>query len=170
MGVSGSGITTVGRSLAARLDCDFLEGDRRHPSTNISKMARGIALQDSDRHQWLLAITQDLQHAVTHQRETVIACSALKQSYRQQLTIVEQVQLVWLSVPRAELQQRLRQRPNHYMSDTLLESQLNAFEPPTASENMIQVNGTLPPQTIVDNILTQTIHRYPTFSMQWWNR
>ncbi|NET08794.1 MAG: AAA family ATPase [Symploca sp. SIO2B6] len=170
MGVSGSGKTTVGRSLAARLDCDFLEGDRRHPSTNITKMAGGIALQDSDRHQWLLAIAQDLQHAVTHQRETIITCSALKQSYRQQLTIVEQVQLVWLSVPRAELQQRLRQRPNHYMSDTLLESQLNAFEPPTASENMIQVNGTLPPQTIVDNILTQTIRRYPTFSMQWWNR
>ena len=82
MGVSGSGKTVIGRLLSERLECDFLEGDRRHPPSNIIKMLSQNPLQDEDRRQWLLEIEDDIGRAIDRSRETVITCSALKASYR----------------------------------------------------------------------------------------
>ena len=76
MGVSGSGKTVVGRLFSERLESDFLEGDWRHPRSNIIKMQSQIPLDDDDRHQWLLEIESDIQRAVAKNRETVLTCSA----------------------------------------------------------------------------------------------
>ncbi|WP_310488604.1 gluconokinase, partial [Chamaesiphon sp. VAR_69_metabat_338] len=82
MGVSGSGKSVVGRLLAQKLECDFLEGDRRHPMSNIQKMRSHQPLTDVDRRPWLLEIERDIQRAIDRHRETVITCSALKADYR----------------------------------------------------------------------------------------
>lgn len=170
MGVAGSGKTVVGRLLAERLESDFLEGDRRHPAVNVKKMRSQQPLTDEDRHQWLGEIEEDIQRAVTKQRETVITCSALKTAYRQQLTAIERVQLVWLNVPKPELERRLQRRTNHYMKADMLDSQLAAFEDITPAENVITVDGRLLPSKIVDELLNQASWLYPGLEKKWWQR
>lgn len=170
MGVSGTGKTVVGRLLAERLDSDFLEGDRRHPWQNIQKMQSQQSLSDQDRHQWLLEIEADMQRAIAKQRETVLTCSALKTSYRKQLASLERVQLVWLNVPKADLERRLRRRVNHYMKPEMLDSQLAAFEPISPEENVITVDGRLLPAKIVDELLSQATWLYPNLEKAWWQR
>lgn len=170
MGVAGSGKTVAGRLLAQRLECDFLEGDRRHPVANILKMQAQQPLQDGDRRQWLLELEDDIRRAIGRHRETVITCSALKASYRQQLTAPGRVQLVWLNVPEAELARRLTQRDNHYMKPEMLRSQLAAFEAITPEENVITLNGLLPPHDIVDELLQKAIQLFPTLQNPWWER
>ena len=170
MGVSGSGKTSVGRCLADRLDCDFWEGDRRHSVANIAKMAAGVPLEDSDRQQWLSTITADIQRAIANRQEVVVTCSGLKQRYRQQLTAVGRVQLVWLDIPKAILERRLAERPNHYMSARMLDSQLEAFEPLQPEEQGFQLDGLLSLDAIVDGLLRQAIARYPSLTQPWWER
>ncbi|MEM9486665.1 MAG: gluconokinase, GntK/IdnK-type [Cyanobacteria bacterium P01_F01_bin.116] len=170
MGVSGSGKTVVGRLLAERLESDFLEGDRRHPWQNIQKMQSQQPLTDQDRHQWLLEIEADMQRAIAKRRETVLTCSALKASYRKQLTSLERTQLVWLNVSKADLEQRMCSRVNHYMKPEMLDSQLAAFEPISPAENVITVDGRLPPAKIVDELLSQATWLYPDLEKDWWQR
>ena len=170
MGVSGSGKTVVGRLLSERLESDFLEGDRRHSRSNIIKMQSQMPLDDGDRHQWLLELEADIQWAVTKNRETVLTCSALKASYRQQLTALERVQLVWLNVPRPDLQCRLLRRANHYMKPEMLNSQLATFEPIGPEENVITIDGRLLPAKIVDELLNQATWLYPDLEKSWWQR
>ncbi|NEQ50907.1 MAG: AAA family ATPase [Leptolyngbya sp. SIO3F4] len=170
MGVSGSGKTFVGRLLAERLECDFLEGDRRHPWQNIQKMQSQRPLGDEDRHQWLLAIEEDMQRAIAKNRETVITCSALKAAYRKQLSSLERVQLVWLNVPREDLARRLQRRVNHYMKLEMLDSQLAAFEPVNPNENVLTINGRFLPAKIVDELLSQATWLYPDLEKTWWQR
>ncbi|MEB3291945.1 MAG: gluconokinase, GntK/IdnK-type, partial [Synechococcales bacterium] len=136
MGVAGSGKTVVGRLLSERLESDFLEGDRRHPAPNLVKMMSQIPLQDEDRHQWLLEIEDDIQRAIDRDREIVLTCSALKRSYRQQLTAPGRVQLLWLKVPTLELERRLIHRSNHYMKLEMLRSQIATFESISSEENV----------------------------------
>ena len=170
MGVAGSGKTVVGRLLAERLESDFLEGDRRHPEPNIKKMILQQPLADEDRHQWLQEIEEDIQRAITKQRETVITCSALKTTYRDQLTALDRIQLVWLKVPKPELERRLQRRANHYMKADMLNSQLAAFEDITPEENVITVDGRLLPSKIVDELLNQATWLYPGLEKKWWQR
>lgn len=170
MGVSGSGKTVVGRLLSQRLECDFLEGDRRHPPDNIRKMLSQHPLQDEDRMQWLLAIEDDIRRAIDRNLETVITCSALKVSYRKQLTSPGRVQLVWLEVPTSELARRLSKRANHYMKSEMLNSQIAAFEPMTPEEKVITVNGALSPAQIVDELLLKSSRLFPGMKKQWWER
>jgi len=170
IGVSGSGKTVVGRLLSERLECDFLEGDRRHPTSNIIKMHSQIPLQDEDRQQWLLEIEDDIQRAIHLNRETVITCSALKASYRKQLTSPNRVQLVWLNVPKSELQRRLTKRGNHYMKPEMLDSQIATFEPINSEENIIIMDGMLPPIEIVDELLRQAMRLFPSLNQEWWQR
>ncbi|MEO1506836.1 MAG: gluconokinase, GntK/IdnK-type [Cyanobacteria bacterium J06633_23] len=170
MGVSGSGKTVVGRLLSERLESDFLEGDRRHPRSNIIKMQSQIPLEDEDRHQWLLEIEADIQRAVANNRETVLTCSALKVSYRQQLAALGRVQLVWLNVPRPDLERRLLRRSNHYMKPEMLNSQLAAFEPIGPDENVITIDGRLLPAKVVDELLSQATWLYPGLEKSWWQR
>ncbi|MBT9318006.1 AAA family ATPase [Leptothoe spongobia TAU-MAC 1115] len=170
MGVSGSGKTVVGRLLAERLESDFLEGDRRHPVPNILKMRSQQPLDDKDRHQWLLEIEEDIHRAIAKKRETVLTCSALKVSYRQRLTSLERVQLVWLDVPSVDLERRLRRRSNHYMKPEMLASQLAAVEPISPDENVITIDGRLLPAKIVDELLSQATWLYPDLETTWWQR
>ena len=170
MGVSGSGKTLIGRLLAEQWECDFVEGDRRHSLANVAKMKAQQPLQDEDRRQWLLEMEDDVRRAVVKRRETVITCSALKVSYRQQLTSPGRVQLVWLNVPKPELERRLSNRSNHYMEPEMLESQLAAFEPIVAEENVITVDGRLSPSEVVRELSRLAIERFPILEKDWWQR
>jgi gluconokinase len=170
IGVSGSGKSVVGRLLSERLDCDFLEGDRRHPLANIKKMISHTPLEDEDRRQWLLNIEADIQRAIDLRSETVITCSGLKSSYRRQLESLDLVQLVWLNVPEEELQHRLANRENHFMQSDMLKSQLEAFEPITSEEHIIIVDGVLTPRAIVEEIISQAAKIFPNLKRSWWQR
>lgn len=170
IGVAGSGKTVIGRLLSQQLECDFLEGDRRHLLSNILKMAAHIPLQDSDRQSWLLEMEADIQRAIVLNRETVLTCSALKLSYRTQLTAPERVQLVWLNVPEAELERRLSQRGNHYMKLEMLRSQIAAFEPIQPEENAIIIDGLLSPVEVVTDLLKTATQLFPSLKKSWWQR
>ena len=170
IGVSGSGKTVVGRLLSERLECDFLEGDRRHTLANIKKMASQKPLDDSDRKEWLLRIEEDIRRVKILKSEAVITCSCLKSSYRKQLTSLGQVQLVWISVPEEVLEQRLALRVNHFMKPEMLNSQLAAFEPIRSDEKVIIVNGVLKPSEIVDELMSQAVQRFPSLRLSWWQR
>jgi len=170
MGVAGSGKTVIGRQIAQWLECDFLEGDRRHSPANIAKMQAQIPLDEGDRRQWLLDMQDDIQRAIAHRRETVITCSALKRAYRTQLAASGGVQFVWLEVPPAELERRLSNRLNHYMKLEMLKSQLAAFESIDAEENVIRIDGTLPPDAILADWLRQATQRFPAVNLPWWQR
>jgi gluconokinase len=170
MGVAGSGKTVVGRLLSEWLESDFLEGDRRHPLPNIIKMLSQSPLQDEDRRQWLLEIEDDIRRAVDRNRETVLTCSALKASYRRQLTSLGRVQLVWINVPTSELERRLTQRSNHYMKPEMLHSQIAAFEPVSPDENVMTVDGLSSPVEIVNELLSKAIQLFPNLKKTWWQR
>jgi gluconokinase len=160
----------VGRLLSEQLECDFLEGDRRHPLSNIAKMLSQNPLEDEDRRQWLLEIEADIRQAIERNREIVLTCSTLKTSYRKQLTSPGRVQLVWLNVSQLELERRLTQRLNHYMKPEMLYSQIAAFEPISSEEDVITIDGLLSPDEIVHELLRKAIQRFPGLKQPWWQR
>ena len=131
MGVSGSGKTTIGESLAAELGWSFYDGDDFHPAANIEKMAHGIALTDADRASWLAALAKLIRDLHTDGRSGILACSALKQAYR---TMLQQnlpdVQFVYLKGSYDLILKRLKARKGHYMRPELLQSQFDAMEEP----------------------------------------
>ena len=139
MGVSGSGKTTIGSALAARLGWTFSDADDLHPPANIAKMAAGRALDDADRAPWLAAVAAWIG---TH-RPCVVACSALKRSYRDMLRS-DGVVFVYLDAGRELLERRLSHRTGHFMPATLLGSQLDALEPPGPDEASITVAADAP--------------------------
>jgi gluconokinase len=127
MGVSGAGKSTIGQALAQYLGWKFLDADDFHPPANIAKMAAAIALEDADRWPWLDAINAVLRR----ESKAVVACSALKQAYRERLTRgLAATRLVYLHGSPALIRQRLKQRRHRFMSAALLDSQLAALEPP----------------------------------------
>ena len=170
IGVCSTGKSTIGRRLAQQLECDFLEGDRRHPLANIAKMIGQKPLQDEDRLPWLLDIEDDIHRAITRNREIVITCSAIKVLYRKQITSLGRVQLVWLDVPRLVLEQRLKKRVEHYMKSEMLDSQIAAFESITSEENVIIVDGDHSIDTVISQLMTKAIQRYPNIVKPWWQR
>ena len=135
MGVSGCGKTAVGQALADRLGWTFFDGDDFHGAQNRRKMAAGTPLEDADRWPWLDRL-RALIDDPAHERATpgggiVLACSALKQAYRDRLGVPRpDVALVHLEGPREVLEARLRARTGHYMPPSLLTSQLETLEPP----------------------------------------
>jgi gluconokinase len=127
MGVSGAGKTTLGRALADELGWPFLDGDDFHPPQNVAKMAAGVALDDADRWPWLDLLNQQLRRHQT----AVLACSALKESYRQRLTReVRQFRFIYLHGSFELIAARLAERRHRYMPAALLRSQFEALEPP----------------------------------------
>ena len=129
MGVSGSGKTVVGTALAARLGLPFHDGDDFHPPANVAKMSAGIPLTDADREPWLRTLAEKIREW-NAAGGAVLACSALKESYRQQLHEGGDVRFVFLDVPKQLLADRLRGRTGHFMPVTLLDSQLATLEIP----------------------------------------
>ncbi len=117
MGVTGAGKTTIGRALATSLGWEFHDGDDLHSETNKLKMHRGIALDDSDRAPWLSAIRNLIEGMLLERRNGVVACSALKQSYRDELVVDPKlVKIVYLKGSKQLLAERLRKRSGHFMN------------------------------------------------------
>lgn len=135
MGVSGCGKSTVGQALADALNCPFYDGDDFHPPENVAKMAGGTPLNDDDRAPWL-AVLHDLLLAHAEKGETaVLACSALKKKYRDQLRHGNDgLHFVYLEGSQALIWERMQARQAHYMKADMLQSQFDALEPP-APEN-----------------------------------
>ena len=131
MGVSGSGKTTIGEKLAESLGWEFRDADNFHPRENIDKMRNGIALTDADRLPWLQKMQDVIKQRLSEHINIVITCSALKESYRQMLLVDgESVKLVYLKGSFELIQQRLKERKNHFMSEKLLKSQFDILEEP----------------------------------------
>ncbi|MEO7099192.1 MAG: gluconokinase [Luteolibacter sp.] len=137
MGVAGSGKSTVGALLASRNGGDFHDADDFHPPANIAKMAVGIPLDDSDRAPWLARLRKEVIDATLADGFSVLACSALKKSYREQLGVgTSGVALVYLKGDAATLGARLASRTGHFMKSGMLESQLATLEEPFADEGI----------------------------------
>ncbi|OOG57905.1 gluconokinase [Rhodanobacter sp. C03] len=135
MGVSGSGKSQVGTALALACGVDFVEGDALHPPENIAKMGTGMALTDTDRWPWLDAIAAAIRMQRGH--GVVVACSALRRVYRDRLRVADPwLRLIYLRVPRTELDRRMRER-DHFMPPSLLDSQLATLEEPGVDEQPI---------------------------------
>ncbi|QCX00251.1 gluconokinase [Aggregatimonas sangjinii] len=151
MGVSGCGKSTVGKLLAEELNFPFFDGDDYHPAENLEKMASGKALTDKDRMGWLKTLNHLAQQYVDS--GAVIACSALKRSYRDLLRydLKEQSTFVYLKGSFSEIQARLEQRKGHFMPTALLKSQFDALEIPT---DAITVAIEMKPEEIVAKILS----------------
>ena len=131
MGVAGSGKTTVATLFAKKTGAAFCEGDEYHPPENIEKMRRGVPLTDADRQKWLQTLRGIITRALDENRFTVMTCSALKAAYRDLLKGGDaRVKFVYLTGPRAVLEERLKARRGHFMPPALLDSQLATLEPP----------------------------------------
>ncbi|MEJ5170716.1 MAG: gluconokinase [Fimbriimonadales bacterium] len=143
MGVSGSGKSTVGALLAQRLRCMFLDADDFHPPENVAKMAAGKPLSDEDRGPWLEALSKRIAHA----DRVVLACSALKESYRRRLIAARpDLRIVWLRGDSELIRKRMESRRHPFMPASLLDSQFRDLEPPTGA---IEVEVSRSPGEIV---------------------
>ncbi len=150
MGVAGAGKTTVGRLLAKALGCPFLDGDSLHSPANIDKMAHGIPLTDGDRAPWLAAVRAHLEDAFARGKSLVIACSALKQQYRDFLAAKVPVAWVYLKGTEETIRSRLEHRREHYMKANMLASQFAVLEEPSTA---IVADIAQSPELIVQRIL-----------------
>lgn len=153
MGVSGSGKTSVGKSLAEYLGWDFYDADDFHPPENVAKMANGVPLDDSDRAPWLASLHNLISASLKADRPGVLACSALKERYRQQLMDDQDgVRLAYLKGSYDLIWSRMETRKEHYMKPHMLKSQFEALEEPT-NARMIDISMSI--DDIVQAILKQ---------------
>jgi gluconokinase len=151
MGVSGCGKTTVGKLLAMRLGWDFYDADDYHPSANIAKMGAGIPLNDDDRAIWLATLHELISSCLNENRPGVLACSALKEYYRQVLlTRNDNVQIVYLKGTLELIQTRMAARYGHFMKPAMLQSQFDILEVP---KKALTVDISLPLNSIVNFII-----------------
>lgn len=156
MGVSGSGKSTTAEALAKRLG--FAEGDADfyHPAANVKKMQSGIPLTDQDRLPWLHIVAGVIEGHIAANRPVVIACSALKRSYRDILVHGRKdVRIVYLKGSPEVIAGRTDRRTGHFMPPSLLASQLAALEEPMPDEHAITVDIDAPTDIIVDHIIRQ---------------
>jgi gluconokinase len=155
MGVTASGKTTVGHLLAERLGWPFYDGDDFHPPANVEKMSHGIPLTDEDRAPWLATLHQLLADREQRGESAILACSALKDRYRQVLAQgLLTLRVVYLKGDPATLQERLDHRIGHFMPKTMLPSQMAALEEPAGA---FIVNAALPPDVIVEKIIAGVV-------------
>jgi carbohydrate kinase (thermoresistant glucokinase family) len=154
MGVSGSGKSTIASLLAARLGWEFADADWFHPPSNIEKMHSGIPLTDEDRWPWLRALAAWIDATRAAHGHGVLACSALKRSYRAMLIGQRaDVRLAYLKGDASLIARRIAMRHEHFMPPGLLNSQFAALEEPGPDENAIIVSIDAPPREIVARIL-----------------
>lgn len=148
MGVSGSGKSTVGKLLAREISATFIDGDDLHSDANVAKMAAGKALDDADRRPWLEAIAEEFVRA--GKKSLVVACSALKKSYREIIRQADPtVRFVFLEGPRELLAARLATRSSgHFMRPSLLQSQLDILEPLEPDEAGFALNIAETPEAL----------------------
>jgi gluconokinase len=151
MGVAGSGKTAVGMQVARKLDWIFLDADDFHPPANIEKMKHGIPLNDQDRAPWLQRLHDELQHQMADRHSVILACSALKESYRDVLRDeVSPPTFVYLDVDLETILDRLQHRSAHFFPKELMESQFAALEKP---KDAIIIDARKPLEAVVDDVL-----------------
>ena len=149
MGVSGSGKSTVGALLAARLGWPLLDADEYHPPENVAKMRAGTPLGDEDRAPWL----QKLNLLLKNEKNAILACSALKEAYRRRLVEgISSHKIIFLKGEKHLILARLKQRQHKYMPASLLDSQFATLEPPAGA---IEVDISLAPGDCVEAIVAR---------------
>ncbi|WP_092132881.1 gluconokinase [Polaromonas sp. YR568] len=142
MGVAGCGKSAVGRLVADQLALPLIEGDDFHPTGNIRKMQQGIALTDEDRADWLRQLGAEL---ARHPAGVVLTCSALKAAYRDSLRQATQgLQFVHLAISQAESLRRVSVRPGHFYPPSLVASQFEALQDPSAEPGVLTLEGDEP--------------------------
>jgi gluconokinase len=156
MGVAGSGKSTIGEQLAARLGWTYEDGDKFHPASNVAKMSAGQPLTDEDRWPWLRAIADEIDRLSAAGQRVVIACSALRRVYRDILVHGRNdIRIVYLNGTQPLIAERLGRRKGHFMPPGLLASQFRTLEPPISEEHPVTVSIDAPVAVIVDDILRQ---------------
>jgi gluconokinase len=156
MGVSGSGKSTIADSLAARLGWRCEDGDKFHPASNVAKMSAGHPLTDEDRWPWLQAIADEIDRVCKAGERAVIACSALKRTYRDILVHGRNdVRIIFLNGTQELIAGRLAARKGHFMPPGLLTSQFATLQPPDANEHPVTVSIDAKVETIIDDIIRQ---------------
>ncbi len=161
MGVSGVGKTTVARALADRIGGRYMEADAFHPPENIAAMAAGKPLTDGMRQPWLEALSDAMQQALTSQPDTpvVVACSALKRSYRDVLRANNpDAVVVYLAADPDVIRARITARTDHFMPPSLLDSQLSTLEPPASDEACLTVDASRTPEEIAVSVCHNLAH------------
>ena len=152
MGTTGSGKTTIGTLLAKRLGCEFVDADDFHPPANVEKMKHGIPLTDADREPWLKALHDKIVEWNAEKRNVVLACSALRQSYRDELRASPDVKFVYLKGSYELFSRRVLARKGHFAKQDLLASQFATLEEPSDS---IAVDAAHSPEEIVSEVRRQ---------------
>lgn len=150
MGVSGSGKSTIGQMLAQKLKVPFMDADDFHPEANRQKMANGQPLNDDDRKPWLEILTQQM----ALNNPAVLACSALKESYRQILDPANELNWVFLNGNKELIFERMQKRAGHFMKAEMLASQFDTLEAPSGA---ITVSIDQSPEQIIDEVLTKIV-------------
>lgn len=150
MGVAGSGKTTIGQLLAEELGWSFIDADDVHPPANIKKMSAGQPLNDEDRAPWLAALRQRIEECLACGENAVVTCSALKERYREIIVVdPEKVKIVHLHGSPELLRSRIAGRKGHFMSASMLDSQLASLEPPA---NALKLDVVQTPPELVARI------------------
>lgn len=156
MGVAGCGKSTIGQRLSKRLGWRFRDADSFHPATNIEKMKSGTPLTDDDRWPWLDAISDWIDECVRTNQPGIVTCSALKRTYRSRIVGHRtDARLVYLKGSKQLIADRMARRKNHFMPTSLLDSQFATLEEPRMTERPIVISVALPPNRIVERILSQ---------------
>jgi gluconokinase len=154
MGVAGAGKTVVGRALADSLGWTFVDADDFHSPANVERMRRGIALTDADRAPWLAELRRLIARRLAERRPVVLACSALRRGYREELAAGaperDMVRFVYLDVSPALAARRLERRRGHFMPGALIDSQFAALEEP---DDALRIDGALPVEEIVMRVV-----------------
>ena len=152
MGTTGAGKTTIGTMLAAQLNWQFADADTFHPPANIQKMSRGVPLNDTDRAPWLAAMRKAILEWIAAGKNVVLACSALKRAYRDELRPSREVKIVYLKGDYALFAERIRRRHGHFAGEGILVGQFADLEEPV---DAIMVDAAKSPEEIVAEIRKQ---------------
>jgi gluconokinase len=150
MGVSGSGKTTLGKQLSLVLQCPFYDGDDFHTPEARLKMSRGESLTDADRQPWLEDLSRKMKKWNLQSPQTILACSALKQKYRDFLSRDSEITWVYLKGDKALIKERLEQRQGHYAGVSLLDGQFDSLEEPP---NAIVLDISDPPERLIEALI-----------------
>ena len=148
MGVAGSGKTTIAQKLSKKINASLIEGDDYHSKNNIDKMSNGIALNDEDRYDWLIKIKDEILKRQKSQN-LIVTCSALKEKYRSILN-VKNYYLVYLKINKETARKRINNRRDHFMPDSLVESQFSILEEP---KKAITLDQSLKPDEMVNQLM-----------------